>query len=189
MGITEDLKTFLTQANFVTLAVAFIVGAQVGLVVGALVTGVVDPLIGVFFKANFAEIGLVTVNGSTFTFGTLLGAIINFAIVLLVIFFAFIYPFSVHAKRVAAKKAAAPPTTKSCPFCCSTINIQASRCAFCTQALPSAAPARRHPRRSRRDQRRGGRPVAAGSTTLAPAKPSARSRQASHRPHGARPPA
>lgn len=141
MGVTDDLKKFLTQANFVTLAVAFIVGAQVGLVVGALVTGVVDPLVGVFFKANFSQIGTVTVNGSTFTFGTLLGAVINFLIVLVVVFFAFVYPLALHEQRQAAKKAKAPPTTKACPFCCSTINVQATRCAFCTQALPAAAPA------------------------------------------------
>ncbi len=145
MGVKEDLKTFLTQASFVTMAVAFIVGTQVGLVIGALVSGVVDPLIGVFFKANFSQLGVLTVNGSQFEFGTFLGAVINFLIVLIVIFFGFVYPLALHAKRVEARKAKAPPTTKPCPYCFSTISIQATRCAFCTQALPTpvaaAAPA------------------------------------------------
>jgi large conductance mechanosensitive channel len=137
MSVKDDLKVFLTQANFVTLAVAFVVGAQISAVVTALVSSVVDPLIGVFFKANFAQIGLVSVNGSTFTLGTLLGAVINFLIVLLVVFFALVYPFAVHARRVAARTKAAPPTTKSCPLCFSTINIQATKCAFCTAAVPA----------------------------------------------------
>jgi large conductance mechanosensitive channel len=138
MGVYADLKTFLSQASFVTLAVAFVIGAQVTAVVTALVSSVVDPAIAVFFKANFTQIGLVTVNGSTFMFGILLGALINFLIVLIVVFFAFVYPFARYEARKAAKLAAAPPTTKSCPECYSTINILATRCAFCTATVPKS---------------------------------------------------
>jgi large conductance mechanosensitive channel len=138
MGMYADFQTFLTQANFVTLAVAFIIGAQITLVVTSLVTSVVDPAIAVFFKANFSQIGLVNVNGSTFTFGVLLGAVINFAIVLLVVFLAFVYPM---ARYTAKKAASAAATTKTCPECFSTINIQATRCAFCTATLPVTPPA------------------------------------------------
>jgi len=140
MGFYADLKKFLTQSNFVTMAVAFVVGVQVGLVVAALVSSLVDPLIGVFFKASFASIGLVTVNGSTFTFGTLLGAVITFLIVLLIVFAAFVYPYEKYQAKQAAK---ASPTTKTCPECCSTINIAATRCAFCTASIPATpAPAK-----------------------------------------------
>jgi large conductance mechanosensitive channel len=136
MGVVQDLKTFLTQASFVTLAVAFVVGAQVSLVVTTLVSSVVTPAIGVVFKSNFSSVGQVTVNGSTFQFGALLGAIINFLIVLVVVFFAFVYPFAKYEARKAAQAAAAPPTTKTCPECFSTINIRATRCAFCTANVP-----------------------------------------------------
>ncbi len=141
MSVKDDLKTFLTQANFVTLAVAFVVGAQVSAVVTALVSDIVDPAIGVFFKTNLMNAGLVTVNGSTFSFGAFFGAILNFVIVLLVLFFLIVEPYAIHAKRVAAKAAAAPPTTKSCPYCFSTINIQSTKCAFCTSSVPAAPPA------------------------------------------------
>jgi large conductance mechanosensitive channel len=138
MGVYEDLKKFLTQASFVTLAVAFVVGAQVTLVVTALVSSVVDPAIAVFFKSNFSTLGLLTVNGSTFAFGVLLGAVINFLIVLVVVFFAFVYPFAKYEARKAARAATAPPTTKTCPECFSTINLQATRCAYCTTALATS---------------------------------------------------
>jgi large conductance mechanosensitive channel len=134
MGAWDDLKKFLTQSNFPTLATAFVVGLQVSAVVTALVTGVVDPAIAVFFKANFAQIGLVTINGSTFTFGALLGAVVNFVLVLLVVFFLLVYPYAQYQARQAAKAAA---TTKTCPECLSTINLQARRCAFCTAVLPA----------------------------------------------------
>ncbi|MGP8072908.1 MAG: MscL family protein [Thermoplasmata archaeon] len=136
MTVVEDLKTFLTQATFVTLAVAFVVGTQVSAVITALVSSIINPAIAVFFHANFTQVGLVTVNGSTFTLGALLGAVLNFVIVLVVVFFVVVYPFALYTKRQAAKAAAAPPTTKNCPFCYSSINIQATRCAFCTATVP-----------------------------------------------------
>jgi large conductance mechanosensitive channel len=139
MGVMADLKTFLTQATFVTLAVAFVVGTQVSLVITALVSSVIDPAIGVVFKTNFSQVGLVTVNGSTFTFGALFGAVLNFVIVLLVVFFLIVYPYARYTKRQAAK-AALHPTTKDCPFCFSTVNIQATRCAFCTATIPATPP-------------------------------------------------
>jgi len=138
MGLYADLKKFLTQSTFITMAVAFVVGVQVGLVIAALVSSVINPLIAVFFKTNFANIGLVTVNGSTFTFGILLGAVITFLVVLIVVFLAFVYPYSKYQARQAAK---AGPTTKTCPECCSTIPLAAKRCAFCTTTLPPDAPA------------------------------------------------
>jgi len=136
MTVVADLKAFLTQATFVTLAVAFVVGVQIGLVVSALVSSIVDPAVAVAFKANFASIGLLTINGSTFTFGALFGAVLNFVIVLMVVFFVIVYPFALYTKRQAAKAAHLPPTTRNCPFCYSSINIQATRCAYCTATVP-----------------------------------------------------
>jgi len=144
MGVVADLKAFLTQSTFITLAVAFVVGVQVSAVVTALVTSVINPAVGAVFQANFAQIGLFTVRGSTFTFGTLLGAVLTFVIVLLVLFFLIVYPYGKYQERVKARAAAAPPTTKSCPFCISTIDIKATRCAFCTAEIPTG-PAPRAP--------------------------------------------
>lgn len=137
MGLWVDFKKFATQGNFVTMAVGIVVGLAVSSVVTTLVSSVITPLIGVFFHANFATIGMVTVNGSTFTFGALLGALLNFIIVLVVIFLVLVYPMAqVQARR--DKKAAA--TTRSCPECASTIPIAAKRCGFCTQPVPPPAP-------------------------------------------------
>lgn len=136
MGFVNDFKTFVASSSFVTLAVAFVVGAQVTLVVTALVSGIVMPLIGVAFKTNFSNVGAVTINGSTLMFGVFLQALITFAIVLLVVFGAFVYPFARYEARKAARAAAAPPTTKPCPECLSTINILATRCAFCSASVP-----------------------------------------------------
>ncbi|HNR40584.1 MAG TPA: large conductance mechanosensitive channel protein MscL, partial [Acidobacteriota bacterium] len=33
----------------------------------------------------------------------------------------------------------APPDTRECPHCCSTISIKATRCAHCTAEVPAAS--------------------------------------------------
>lgn len=138
MGVYADLKKFLTQPSFITMAVAFVVGIQVGMVVNGLVADLINPLVAAAFHTNFASLGVVTVNGSPLLFGALFGVILNFLIVLVVVFFAFVYPFAKYEERKAAKAAKAPPTTRPCPFCKSTIDITATKCAFCTSSVPPA---------------------------------------------------
>jgi large conductance mechanosensitive channel len=137
VGYWADFKTFLSQGNFVTLAVAFIVALALNAVVQALVTDIITPLIGVFFKTNFAT-DMVTINGSSFAVGDLINKSISFVIDLLVVFFLIIEPMTKLAARAAAKKAASAPTTVACPECLSQVPVAAKRCAFCAQPLPPA---------------------------------------------------
>ena len=45
---------------------------------------------------------------------------------------------AVNAAKGLTKKPEAPaaPTTRECPFCCSTVSIKATRCPNCTSELP-----------------------------------------------------
>lgn len=135
MGVVDDLKKFVTQPTFVNMAVGIVVGVAIGAMVSALVGDLVNPIIGIIFHANFADIGLVTVRGSTFMFGAFLGAVINFAVVMTVIFFVLVYPLAKYQERKDALKKKAPPTTKSCPECYSTVDIRATRCSACTATI------------------------------------------------------
>lgn len=140
MGLWGDFKKFLSQGNFVTLAVAFVVATALNSVVQALVADIITPLIGVFFHSNFSSQTFM-VNGSIFTVGDLINKVIAFVIDLLVVFFAIVEPMAKYEARQAARQAAAPPTTRACPECQSQVPIAATRCAFCTQPLPPVAPA------------------------------------------------
>ena len=44
------------------------------------------------------------------------------------------------AKKPEEEAAPEAPTTKVCPFCCSEINIEATRCPNCTSELPKMKP-------------------------------------------------
>lgn len=137
MGVLEDLKNFITQPTFVNMAVGIVVGVAIGTVVTSLVADLVNPAIGVAFHADFTNVGRVTVNGSHFLLGALLSAIINFAVVMTVIFFVLVYPLAKYQERKTARAKKAPPTTKSCPECFSTIDLRATRCSACTAPIKS----------------------------------------------------
>lgn len=137
MGVVDDLKAFLTQPTFINMAVGIVVGVAIGSVVSALVADIVNPLIGVAFHADFTAVGRVTINGSPFLFGAFLSALINFLVVMTVIFFVLVYPMAKYAERKAARAKKGPPTTKSCPECFSTVDIRATRCSACASPIKS----------------------------------------------------
>jgi large conductance mechanosensitive channel len=137
MGVAEDFKKFLLSGSLIAMAVAFVVGLAIVALIGALVADIIDPLIGAAVHVNFSSLGVLTINGSPITGGAFLGAVINFLVLMVVVFFLIAYPYQLHQDRKAAK---ADPTTRVCPACCNTIPIQATRCGFCTSTVPPVAP-------------------------------------------------
>ncbi len=136
MSVWQEFRDFLNKGNIISLAVAFVIGTAFAAVVSALVTYIINPIIGIPGHADFSTFG-VTVNGSTIAYGAFINSLIYFIIVALVIFFAIVRPMAKMAERQKAKLAASPPTTKECPFCISTISIKATKCPNCTSSLPA----------------------------------------------------
>ena len=134
MGVWQESRDFINKGNIISLAVAFVIGTAFAAVVSALVTDIINPIIGIPGHQDFSKFSLV-VNGSTILYGSFINALIYFVIVALVIFFAIVRPMAKMAERQKAKQAAAPPTTKECPFCISTIPIKATKCPNCTSSL------------------------------------------------------
>ncbi len=139
MGVAAEFKKFLFSGNLVTMAVAFVVGLAIVALIGALVTDIIGPLIAAAGHVNFSSLGVLTVNHSQLLGGSFLGAIINFLVLMTVVFFMIAYPYQLSEDRKKAKAAAAPPTTRECPACFNTVSIKATRCGFCTSTIPSAS--------------------------------------------------
>ena len=139
MTVMEDFKKFLIGGNLITLAVAFVVGLAIVALIGALVNDVINPLIGAAIKVDFSNLGKPIVNGSTFYFGALLGSLINFLILMAVVFFAIAYPYQKYLERKAARTPAPPVTTRECPSCMNQISMKATRCGFCTSTVTPTA--------------------------------------------------
>jgi large conductance mechanosensitive channel len=140
-SIREDFGRFIARGNLVQLAIAFVMGAAFSALVTALVADIITPLIGVAGKFDFTS-WTYAYNGSTFLQGPFLNTLISFITIALVVFFLIALPYQRYMDRKAAQAAAAPPTTRACPECLSTIPIAAKRCSFCTSAvgpLPTTA--------------------------------------------------
>lgn len=130
----RDFKTFLLRGNVVDLAVAVVVGAALLAVVQALVADLVTPLIAAIGgQPDFGALNF-TINGSQFTYGHFLNAVISFVIVALVVFFFIVMPVNALIAR-SRKEPPADPTTRKCPECLSEIPLAAKRCMHCTAVV------------------------------------------------------
>ncbi len=145
----RDFKTFLQRGNVIDLAVAFVIGTAFSAIVTALVGDIIMPPIGLLLdKVDFSNLYVILKEGSTpgpyltlaaakkagavtLNYGLFIMSLIDFFIIALVIF---------SIVRVINKlypKPAAPVSTKSCPYCFSSIPLAATRCPSCTSQLES----------------------------------------------------
>jgi large conductance mechanosensitive channel len=107
----KGFREFITRGNVIDLAVAVVIGAAFTSVVNAIVSGIINPLIGLLFKAETLDEAMkVTIGESTFMFGAVLGAIISFLAVAVVVYFVFVFPMNTFREHQKAKTAAGVPT-------------------------------------------------------------------------------
>ncbi len=147
----KDFRDFIMRGNVVDMAVGIIMGAAFGGIVTSLVNDVLMPPLGLLMgRVDFSNLFVVLQQGAkaaapyatlaaakdagavTINYGFFVNTLINFLIVAIAVF------VLVRAvKQLERKPQAAPaaPTTKQCPFCFSTIHLDATRCPNCTSEL------------------------------------------------------
>jgi large conductance mechanosensitive channel len=102
----KEFRAFILRGNVVDLAVAVVIGAAFGAVVAAFVADIVTPLIAAIGgKPNFANLSF-RINGSKFSYGHFLNAVVSFLIIAAVIFFLVVKPLN----ALAARRKAQDPT-------------------------------------------------------------------------------
>ena len=152
-----EFKEFIMRGNVIDLAVAVIVGGAFQAIVNSFINDLVMPFIGLITGGiNFADqfivlkvpegVDLATVEaaktaadatelGATvWAYGAFITAVINFIVMAFVVFL--LVKAINKAQTIGKKKEEEAPTTKKCPFCCSEINIKATRCPHCTSEIP-----------------------------------------------------
>ena len=127
----KEFKDFAMRGNVVDMAVGVVIGAAFGKVV----TSVVDIFINPIVSALTANVPAGEGEGFLPGVITFCGVLIEFIITALVLFL--IIKAMNAAKNLKKKPEEAPaaPTTKKCPFCCTEIDIAATRCPNCTSEL------------------------------------------------------
>jgi large conductance mechanosensitive channel len=139
MALWQDFKGFAFKGNAVDLAVGVVIGAAFGKIVTAMVSDLVMPVVALFMPAGeWRENGIELRGGATpkdaviLKYGDFLGAVLDFFIIALVLFFIVSKLVKSAESRLKAPEA---PTTKECPFCLTIIPLAARRCKACTADL------------------------------------------------------
>ena len=132
-GFVEEFKAFVMRGNVMDMAVGVIIGGAFGAIITSLTDDIISPILGMFGGTNFDEL-VLDLGGAQLAYGKFITAVINFLIIALVIFL--IVKAVNKASNLRKKEEEAEPTTKVCPFCCTEIDIKATRCPHCTSELP-----------------------------------------------------
>lgn len=152
MSMLKDFQAFVMRGNVVDMAVGIVIGAAFGAIVKSLVDDVIMPPVGLALgNVDFSNLFMVLKDGAksaapyttiaqahaagavTLNYGQFINTIITFIIIAIAMFI--VIKAMMGAQNRLLKPAAAAPTTKECPQCCSTINIKAKRCPNCTSSL------------------------------------------------------
>ncbi|MCR5736223.1 MAG: large conductance mechanosensitive channel protein MscL [Eubacterium sp.] len=122
----NEFKKFIAQGNVMDMAVGIIIGSAFTAIVTSLVEDILTPLITMATKdLKFKELefkGLM--------YGNFINAVITFILTAFVLF------LIVKAmNKFKKEEPKADPTTKTCPFCKSEIDKDATKCPHCTSDL------------------------------------------------------
>lgn len=141
VGFWKEFKEFAVKGNVVDMAVGVVIGGAFGKIVSSLVNDLVMPIFGKllgntdfsgFFVAldrgDYATLSAAEEAGTpVIKYGVFINTVIEFLIISLVIFLV------IRTTNKFKKEQA--PTTKTCPYCKSSVPLEATRCPHCTSEL------------------------------------------------------
>jgi len=152
-----EFKKFILRGNVVDMAVGVIIGGAFQSIVKSMIDDLIMPFVGlatggVSFVDQFVVLKLAkdvapgttylslaeakAAGATVFAYGSFVTAVLNFLIMAIVIFTLVKTINKLHELGQKKEEAApAAPTTKVCPFCKSTIALDATRCPHCTSQL------------------------------------------------------
>ncbi|MGH7825040.1 MAG: large conductance mechanosensitive channel protein MscL, partial [Candidatus Binatia bacterium] len=133
----KEFKEFVMRGNVLDLAIAVVIGAAFGKIVTSFVEDILMPPIGlalgnVDFSNLFINLSATdypslaaakAAGAATLNYGVFFNNILNFLIIGFAIFL-----LIRQVNRLQKPAPAAAPTTRDCPYCLSSIPLQATRC-------------------------------------------------------------
>jgi large conductance mechanosensitive channel len=146
--LLKDFKSFALKGNVIDLAVGIIIGAAFNGVVQSIVKDIIMPPIGlVLGKIDFSNLFIIIRQGNkpgpyntvaqaaesgavTLNIGLFINTVVSFLIIAFSVFMLVKF-----IKKMEKKEEAKAEAIRKCPYCFSTIDANASRCAFCTSEL------------------------------------------------------
>lgn len=155
MAFFREFKEFAVKGNVVDMGVGIVIGAAFTSVVNSLVQDIFNPLLSLM--TSDAQVGgwfwviragahggpyrslaqAAKDHAVTLNVGSFINAIVSFLIVAFVLFF---LVRAINSLKRPADAKSKPEDNRECPRCYSTINVKASRCAFCTSEVAPLNP-------------------------------------------------
>lgn len=148
----KEFRNFALRGNVLDMAVGIIIGASFSTIVNSLVNDILMPPFGwLLGGVNFENFYLTLKPGSpsgpytsltdaqsagavTVNYGFFINAIISFLILALAMFL-LIRAINRLQERKLEDQSQAAPSSRDCPYCFTSISIQATRCPHCTSIL------------------------------------------------------
>lgn len=130
----KEFKEFALRGNVMDLAIGVIIGAAFQAIINSLVNDVLSPLIGLVAQTDLSYLTL-KLNGVDIKYGAFLTAVINFIIMVFVIFLLVKGMNALANLGKHKEEKEEEPTTKKCPYCLSEIDIKAVKCPHCTSDI------------------------------------------------------
>ena len=143
----KDFREFAMRGNVIDLAVAVVIGAAFGKIIGSLVDDVLMPPLGLLLgQVDFSDLYL-NLTGATYSslaaakeagaatinYGVFINNVIGFLIIAVAVFV-----LVRVVNRLKQAPSPLPPETRPCPFCLTAIPRKATRCPACTSQVQAA---------------------------------------------------
>ena len=149
MKIFKEFKEFAIKGNVIDMSIGIIIGTAFTTIVKSLVDDIIMPPIGKLignisfsnFYINLSSIKYESLEAakaagaSTINYGIFLNNIITFLIVAWVLFIVIKGINKIKLQNKTNEVIEELPKTKTCKYCKSEINIEATRCPNCTSEL------------------------------------------------------
>lgn len=127
----QEFKQFALRGNVMDMAVGVIIGGAFSGIVTALTENFINPILDFIIRGTRYTAHDIGGFASSF-----LGTVVNF-IIMAFILFCLMKGINKLMTIGQKKEEPAAPTTRTCPFCKSEIDIEATRCPHCTSELPT----------------------------------------------------
>jgi large conductance mechanosensitive channel len=142
----KEFRDFVARGSVIDLAVGVVLGAAFGKIVSSFVDDVLMPPLGMLLgRVDFSDLYVDLSGGdyaslaqaqdagaATINYGLFLNAVVQFLIVAFALFL-----LIKQVNRLQPLVEEAPPATKPCLYCHTSIPLPATRCPNCTSQLSS----------------------------------------------------
>ena len=130
----KGFRDFALRGDLITVAVGLVMALATFELIRTIVEGLITPLVGLIVGEELLLAMTFSIDGTVFSYGAVVGAVITFLATAAVVYFLVVVPYRSYQRHRGIAD-----DTRPCPECTSSISIDAKRCPHCTSIVSPAA--------------------------------------------------